>query len=195
MTDSPRDQITRWLHDLEAGDADRGDAADRLYAAVYPVLRDIAAGLMRRERPDHTLQPTALVHEAYLRLVDQTRADWQDRAHFYGIAARAMRQILVDHARKHAAAKRGGHWRRVTLDEQVANAEQLSLEILAVNDALEALARQDERMAKVVELRVFGGLLAREAAHVLGVSKRTVDEDWRVARMMLGRALATDAGA
>jgi RNA polymerase sigma-70 factor, ECF subfamily len=198
MAETPPRDVTHLLQDLDNREADRDGAAERLYAAVYAELHGIAAGLMRREREAHTLQPTALVHEAYLRLVDQTQGDWQNRAHFFGIAARAMRQILVDHARKHAADKRGGGWRRVTLDEQlaesVAGAQQLSLEILALHEALEQLARDDPRMAQVVELRVFAGLHAREAAHVLGVSKRTVDEDWRVARMVLGRALAADAG-
>ncbi len=192
MTEESRVDVTRMLQSIEGSAADEG-AANRLFAAVYDELHGIAAGLMRRERDDHTLQPTALVHEAYMRLVDQTRADWQNRAHFYGIAARAMRQILVDHARKHTADKRGGQWRRVTLDDNVAEAEQLSLDILAVHEALEQLALRDERMAKVVELRIFAGLHAREAAHVLGVSKRTVDEDWRVARMLLGRALSAGA--
>jgi RNA polymerase sigma-70 factor, ECF subfamily len=189
MADTPPRDLTNLLHDRGEG------VAEQLYAAVYAELHGIAAALMRRERAEHTLQPTALVNEAYLRLVDQTQGDWQSRAHFFGIAARAMRQILVDHARKHAADKRGGGWRRVTLNEDVAEAEQLSLEILALNQALEQLAQDDARMAQVVELRVFAGLHAREVAHVLGVSKRTVDEDWRVARMVLGRALAADAGA
>lgn len=195
----PSPDVTRMLHVLAEGDMGRDRAAEELYAAVYAELRRIAGALMRRERAEHTLQPTALVHEAYLRLVEPGQVDWQNRAHFFGIAARAMRQILVDHARRHAADKRGGAWQRVTFaDEAVANvaeSRQLSLGILALNEALESLARDDPRMAQVVELRVFAGLHAREAAHVLGVSKRTVDEDWRVARMVLGRALAAEADA
>ncbi len=194
MAETPPRDVTHLLLDLEHRHADRDRVVERLYEVVYNELHDIATALMRRERAEHTLQPTALVHEAYLRLVDQTQGDWQSRAHFFGIAARAMRQILVDHARKHAADKRGGGWRRVTMHDDIAEAEQLSLEILALHEALEQLSRDDERMAQVVELRVFAGLHAREVAHVLGVSKRTVDEDWRVARMVLGRALAADPG-
>ncbi len=192
MDDSARVDLTRILIEIGESDQGRKEAADQLYAAVHTELRRIAGGMMRRERQNHTLQPTALVHEAYLKLVDQTVAEWQNRAHFFGIAARAMRQILVDHARRHSAEKRGGQWRRVTLDDNVEDPAALSIEILALHDALEKLAKEDERMARVVELRVFAGLLAREAAHVLGVSKRTVDSDWKVARMWLSRELSEE---
>ncbi len=145
---------------------------------------------MRLERQNQTLQPTALVNEAYLKLVDRDRCDWQNRAHFFGVAARAMRQVLVDHARKHGARKRGGTWQKITLDENLQDPGQASLEILALHDALEKLAVESERTARVAELRVFGGLMAKEIAFLLGVSKRTVDGDWQVARMWLGRELS-----
>lgn len=181
--------ITRILVELEHAGSEREQAVDQLYQAAYAELHRIAAGLMCRERPSHTLQPTALIHEAFLKLVDQTQIEWQNRAHFFGIAARAMRQVLVDHARKHLSAKRGGLLQRVTLDENLALQAELSVEILALHEALEKLAARDERAARVVELRVFAGLSAVEAAHVLGVSKRTVDGDWMVARMFLSREL------
>ncbi len=150
----------------------------------------MAGDLMRRERPDHTLRPTALVHEAYLRLVDASPASpWENRAHFFGIAARAMRQILVDHARERSALKRGGGLQRITLDEPLAAADALDLDILAVHDALDKLAVLDERMARGVELRVFAGLTMTEVAEVLGVSKRTADGDWSVARKWLAKEL------
>ena len=143
---------------------------------------------MRRERVDHTLQPTALVHEVYIKLVDQPLADWEDRAHFIGIATRAMRQILVDHARGRAAAKRGGGWHRVTLDESILGGRS-EFEMLAIDEALTNLTQLDERAARVAELRMIGGLSVKETAHVLGVSPRTVDNDWAMARMWLSRAL------
>lgn len=168
--------------------------SDLLYEAVYTELRQLAGGLMRRERIDHTFQPTALVNEAYLKLVDQTRIQWQNRAHFFGTAARAMRQVLVDHARRHLAQKRGGDRHRITLTDNIGLAAAASLEVLAVHDALEKLAQEDARMAKVVELRIFADLTGREIAHVLGVSPRTVESDWKVAKMWLSRELseATD---
>ena len=142
---------------------------------------------MRRERPGHTLQPTALVAEAFLRLVDETQVQWQDRAHFLGIAARVMRQILVDHARRRAAVKRGHELRRVTFDENLGHGSNQSFELLALHEALDRLAALDPRGARVVELRVFGGLTIDEIARLLDVSKRTVDNDWVVARMWLAR--------
>ncbi|MFH1841641.1 MAG: sigma-70 family RNA polymerase sigma factor [bacterium] len=190
MPDTPRTDVTSLLLDLGAGTHDQKDVSDRLYQAVYRELRQVAGSLMRGERQDHTLQPTALVHEAYLRLVDQTRTEWKNRAHFFGIAARAMRQILVDHARKHRSLKRGGDRQKVTLDDNLQDSAELSFEILALHDALEKLASEDERMARGVELRIFTGMLSREVAHVMGISKRTVDEDWKVAKMWLSRELA-----
>jgi RNA polymerase sigma factor (TIGR02999 family) len=182
-----RTRITQILVDARQGAADGANA--RLAEALYPELRRLAAALMRRERQDHTLQPTALVGEAFLRLVDQTRIDWQDRNHFLGIAARVMRQILVDHARRHGAVKRGAGVQMVTLDDNLSG-NAGPVELLVVNDALERFARLDERGARVVEMRVFGGLTIDEIAGALGVSKRTVDNDWAVARMWLARELS-----
>jgi RNA polymerase sigma factor (TIGR02999 family) len=149
---------------------------------------------MIRERPDQTLQPTALVHEGYLRLIDGNRIDWQGRAHFFGIAGRAMRRVLVDHARRRGAGKRGGNLKRITFDENLVMQSCADVEILDLEDALVRMGELDERMAKVVEMRVYGGLAAREVAHVLGVSRQTVQEDWRVARMWLRRELEGQGG-
>ena len=188
MNDVERTHITQILLDAR----DPGASAvgtERLVEALYPELRRLAAGLMRRERPGHTLQPTALVGEAFLRLVDHTRIEWKDRAHFLGIAARVMRQVLIDHARRHAAAKRGADVQRVTLGDDVGAAAGQVVDLLVLNDALDRLAALDERGARVVEMRVFGGLTVEEIAQVLDVSKRTVDNDWAVARMWLAREL------
>lgn len=168
--------------------------AERLLALVYDELKVLANALMRRERPGHTLQPTILVHDAWLRLVKVRDVDWQDRSHFYAIAARAMRQMLVDHARRHLAQRRGGgEWTRVSLSEADEAALSEDVEVLALHDALERLAVQDERAARVVEMRVFGGLKVEQVAQVLGVSPRTVDGDWAVARLWLKRELAGPA--
>ena len=182
-----RTRITQIL--MDAREADAGDASARLAEALYPELRQLAAALMRRERRDHTLQPTALVGEAFLRLVDQSRIDWKDRTHFLGIAARVMRQILVDHARRHGAAKRGAGVQLITLEDNLSGSAG-PVEILLVNDVLDRFALLDERGARVVELRVFGGLTMDEIADTLGVSRRTVDNDWAVARMWLARELS-----
>jgi RNA polymerase sigma factor (TIGR02999 family) len=164
--------------------------ANRLFAAVHGELRRIAGRLMRDERPGHTMQATELVHEAYLRLVDDKAIGWQGRAHFFGVAARAMRQILVDHARERAAAKRGGGLQRVALDDRVGLVGADVLDLLDLDRVLTGLAAFDERMAKVVEYRVFAGMSVEEVALVLGVSARTVHNDWRVAKMWLSRQLA-----
>jgi RNA polymerase sigma factor (TIGR02999 family) len=145
---------------------------------------------MRRERAGHTLQPTAVLHEAFVRLVDQEPGGWQDRAHFLGFATRLMRQILVDHARRHQAAKRGAGGVRITLDEELAAQAEPSLDILDLDRALARYADLDPRGAQVAMLRVFGGLTVAEAAAHLGISPRTVDGDWAVARMWLARELA-----
>ncbi len=187
-----RTRITEILVGSRHGGAD--DASARLAEALYPELRRLASALMRRERQDHTLQPTALVGEAFLRLVDQSKVEWKDRAHFLGIAARVMRQILVDHARRHGAAKRGAGVQMVTLDDNL-SAGGGPVELLFVNDALDRFALLDERGARVVEMRVFGGLTVDEIAAALGVSKRTVDNDWAVARMWLARELSAPSSS
>lgn len=186
-----RETVTRLLADLaHAGEAERAERLERLLDLLYPELRRMAARQMRRERAGHTLQPTALVHEAFLALVDEAGIDWQGRAHFLGVAARVMRRVLVDHARRRRALKRGGGLRHVTLDERLdAGAPNRLLDILTLDEALDRLAALDPRGARVVEMRVFAGLTAEEAAAVLGVSKRTADSDWTVARMWLAQQM------
>lgn len=193
MPDPPQTEVTRILLDLSA----QGDAAPpatgRLFDLVYDELRSLAGAYMRRERAEHTLQATALVHEAFLRLVDQTQIEWQNRAHFMGIAARAMRQTLIDHARRKSTEKRGGGWERVTLDEGAEVGSERGLDVIELDEALCRFAALDDRAARVVELRVFGGMTVEESAHVLGVSPRTVDNDWSVARMWLTRELSGES--
>lgn len=158
-------------------------------ALVYGELRALAAQHLRRERPDHSWQPTELVHEAYLRLVDGKQVDWKGRGHFFGTAARAMRQLLVDHARRKGAAKRGGGEERVTLEVELVSGERADAELLDLNDALERLTEMDERAGRLVELRFFAGLTLDEAADALGVSRRTAANDWSLARLWLSREL------
>ncbi|HPF69167.1 MAG TPA: ECF-type sigma factor [Candidatus Krumholzibacteria bacterium] len=162
---------------------------ERLLELLYDELRRAAGRLMARERVEHTLQPTALVHEAWLRLVDQAAVGYVDRAHFLGIAARCMRQVLVDHARGRAAAKRGGGWGQVTLDEGLLAGGSQDLELLALDEALGRLAALDERAAQVAERRIFAGMTIEEIAEDLLVSRRTVDGDWATARLWLTREL------
>lgn len=160
-------------------------AAEGLIPLVYDELRQIAARRLRRERPDHTLQPTALVHEAFLRLVDQTRARWNDRAHFLAVAAEVVRRVLVDHARAHDAVKRGGGQKIVTLCEPQALPERDVIDVLDLDVALERLAALNPRHADIVRLRFFGGLTGEEIGHVLGVSRVTVTKEWAIARAWL----------
>lgn len=185
-----RPEISQILREFKrTGDRD-AELAERFYVLVYAELRSIAKRLMRGERGDHTLQPTALVHEAYLRLVEQKDVEWQCRAHFYAVAARIMRRILVDHARYKAREKRGGKAPHITWDEELGIADTTVLETLALDRALCRLSELDERMERVVELRIFGGMTIREVAHALGISRRTVDNDWFVAKQWLARELA-----
>lgn len=156
---------------------------------VYNELRRLAGRYMRGERADHTLQPTALVHEAYPRLIGQHEVAWQNRSHFYGVAARLMRNILVDHARARQAHKRGGQEQKVTFDEALEFAGGERTDVLALDEALSRLAQRDPRQARIVELRFFGGLSENEAAEVLGISVRTVKRDWAVARAWLYREI------
>ncbi len=174
--------VTRLLADLEAG---QPGVENQLLPLVYAELRRVAAGYMRRERPGHTLQATALVHEAYIQLVDQTRVTWRNRAHFFAVAAQIMRRILVDHARAHRAQKRGGDARKLTLEETVGAFGQRDVALEALDDSLTALAQLDARQARIVELRFFGGLTVDETAEVLGVSAPTVEREWRMARAWL----------
>src|SRR5579862_156908 len=156
MSSDGATQITQLLVSLK--NSDRSQVAAKLMPLVYDEFRELAARQLRKERPDHTLQPTALVHEAYLRLIDQTRVDWQGRTHFFAVGAQAIRRILVDHARNHKRQKRGGGAARMALDEEVALAPQRDEEILALDEALKKLAALDERQAQVVEMRFFGGM-------------------------------------
>lgn len=190
MTDPP-DDTTRILADLCAG---REQAADDLLPLVYGELRALAASYLRQERSGHTLQPTALVHEAYLRLVGQTRVEWQGRAHFIAVAAEAIRRVLVDHARKRHAAKRGNDPERLTLsgvDGMLP--ERPEIDLIALDDALGRLATWQDRQAQVVKLRFFGGLSWDEIAYVLGASRSTVTQDWTFAKAWLLSELAGDA--
>lgn len=171
----------------------RGDKAalDRLVPLIYPELRRIAGRQLRRERPDHTLQPTALVHEVFLQLVHQRDASWDNRAQFFAVAAQLMRRILVDHARSRQALKRGGGITMVTLEAQAADAsaDPIAAELLALDQALERLAARDPDHARIVELRFFGGLSVEETAHVMQRSARTVKREWRLAKAWLFREL------
>jgi RNA polymerase sigma-70 factor, ECF subfamily len=177
------EETTRLL--LKACQGDRA-AVDALLPLVYDQLHEIAERKMRSERGDHTLQPTALVHEAFLRLVDQNRVHWQGRAHFCAVAANMMRRILVDHARRRASQKRGAAAAKVPLDDAPGlSGGQNPLDIVALDDLLDQLAQLNERHARVVELRFFTGLDVNETAHVLGVSPATVKNDWRAARAWL----------
>ena len=180
-------EFTQILQDIEAGNSGVQDATGRLFELVYTELRDLARDIMRSQRVDHTLQPTALVHEAYCKLVDGHYQNWDNRAHFFGIAGRAMRQILVEHARKLAAIKRGGNQNRVTLHSQLIGVNCSDHELLEIDELLSKLEILDSRLARTVELRVFVGMTMNEIAQVLDVSRRTIQNDWRIARMWLSR--------
>ncbi len=185
MSNSPGD-VSRLLAEYREGD--RG-ALDRLIPLVHAELRRIAARALRAERKDHTLQPTALVNEVYIRLVAQQNVPWQERAHFMACAARLMRQILVDHARARHADKRGGANIRVSLGEETLQTEGPQVDFLALDVALERLAELDEQKCRIVELRYFGGLSNEETAEALGISPRTVKRGWALARAWLRREL------
>jgi RNA polymerase sigma factor (TIGR02999 family) len=186
---SPRD-VTALLGDWSRGDR---TALNRLLPLVYAELRRVAARQLRKERADHTLQPTALVHEVFIRLVDHRHVDWQNRAHFFGVAAMVMRRILVDHARRHVAGKRGDGVRCVSIDEAQDVAASVGMPILALDRVLDRLEKVDADLARIVELRAFGGLTIDEAAHVLSVSPSTAKRDWRTAKAWLNRELRSEA--
>jgi RNA polymerase sigma factor (TIGR02999 family) len=183
--DRARQSITDLLLQARQGSP---DAMDRLFPLVYGELRRIAHRQLQGERPGHTLGTTGLVHETYLKLVDQTRVQWRDRGHFFALAARAMRQILVDYARRYRAQRRGGGLRRVPLTDGTAVEEQAEL-LLAVHEALDRLAAMNERLSKVVECRYFAGLTEEETAVALGVTARTVERDWVKAKGWLYQEL------
>ena len=187
MKSSRSTRVTQLLEKFEPGDR---HAEEQLFADVYTELRALAARYLHRERKSHTLQPTALVHEAYLKLVGQTRVDWQGRAHFLAIAARIMRQILVDHARRHRAARRGGNRHRITLDDNLLIESDRNVDLLALEDALTKLTKLDPCQAEMIELRFFGGLSIVEVAKVIGKSKRSVEREWTMIRAWLRRELS-----
>ncbi len=191
MSGPQASNVTQLLLEFSAGDQ---DALNKLMPLVYEELRTLANRALHREHPGHTLNTTALVHEAYLRLVDQHNVQWQHRANFLGVAAQMMRRILVDHARGHAAAKRGGPNGKVALDDAVVAADERGVDLAALDEALSRLAGFDEQQSRVVELRFFGGLTIVEAAEVLGISPATVKREWTVARAWLRREIGRGEG-
>lgn len=187
MPNRETDDVTQILQEWHSGDK---SAAERLFPLVYNELRKQARHYLNRERAGHTLQPTALVHEAYLRMVDQNSPNVENRKHFYGIASRVMRQILVDHARQHNAEKRGGAAERFSLEDLNVLPDQSATDLLELDDALARLEKIDDRKCRVVELRFFGGLTEDEIADVLGITEKTVRRDWQFAKLWLYRELS-----
>jgi len=190
MTEPDPAEVTKILKRMAGGDR---DAVEELMPVVYGELRSIAARYLSRERAGHTLQPTALVNEAYLKLIQQNRIEWQGRSHFFAISSQLMRRILVDHARSKLRVKRGDGARRVELNEDLMISPQNSADVLRLEDALVALEQLDPTQAKIVEMRFFGGLTVDEVATVLGVSKRKVEAEWTMIRAWLRRELSADS--
>lgn len=183
MKDESSHDITQMLIELTDGNT---EVVNQILPRIYDELRKLASGYLRRERADHTLQPTALVHEAYMKLIDQKKVHWQNRAHFFGIAAQVMRRILLDHARKHNADKRGGEAEKLPIEEEIlVVSHEKSAELIALDEALETLSKMDPQKAKIVELRYFGGLSIEETAEVMGVSVPTINRQWRMAKAWL----------
>jgi RNA polymerase sigma factor (TIGR02999 family) len=182
-------EVTRVLAELASG---APSAVEKLTPLVYDELRALAQSFFSHQRPNHTLQPTALVHEAYMRLVGRSPTPWSGRAHFFATAAKVMRQLLADHARRHGAAKRGGGWGKITLDEAVSPTSTPDIDLIALDEALNRLTKLHERQGQIVELRFLAGLTVEETAQVLGSSPRTVELDWRMARAWLRRELGDD---
>ena len=180
------ENVTRLLQDWGKGDQ---QALEELLPLIYNELRRLAHNFLYRERPEHTLQTTALVHEAYLKLIDQRDARWQNRAHFFAIAAQAMRRILIDSARRHAAMKRGGPSEKLSLDEALSISVEPDANLLALDEALTALAEIDPQQSRIVELRYFGGLTIEETAEVMKISPATIKREWAMARAWLHQAL------
>jgi RNA polymerase sigma factor (TIGR02999 family) len=187
MSETSTQQVTRLLMDWSNGDQ---SALEQLTPLVYSELRRLAGRYLRKERPDHTLQSTALVHEAFIRLIDQKSVKWQNRAHFFGVAAQMIRRILVDHARNRHASKRGSGAPRLSLDEAIALPDRKDLDLVALDDALNSLAKIDPQQARIVELRFFTGLTVEETAEVLGISPATVKRDWVTAKAWLYRDIS-----
>jgi len=178
----PQNEVTIYLREYQNGNR---DALDKLFPLVYDELRRLAANRLRGERSDHTLQPTALVHEAYLRLIEQHSANWQNRAHFFGLAAEMMRRILVNHAVKNNADKRFGNQTRLALDEMIDFTQEQNVNLMLLDEALTILAEFDPQQAKIVELKFFAGLTNEEIAEVVGVSDSTIKREWRIAKAWL----------
>lgn len=190
MSSNPTANITQMLIDLTDGNQ---EVVNQILPHIYDELRRLAGSYLRRERSDHTLQPTALVHEAYMKLIDQKQVKWQNRAHFFGIAAQVMRRILMDHARKHLANKRGGNAEVLPLEEEILIvSNDRSNDLIALDDALEELGKMDPQKARIVELRYFGGLSIEETAEVIGVSVPTINRQWRLAKAWLYSQLAAE---
>jgi RNA polymerase sigma-70 factor (ECF subfamily) len=183
---SPPTNVTTLLKQLSSGNK---TAIEELIPLLYDELRRMASRYLQRERPDHTLQATALVHEAYLRLVDQKDVEWQNRSHFFGVAAQQMRRILVDHARAHHAAKRGGPLPKISLDEAQAISEERTGDLLELDEALTRLASIDAQQVRIIELRFFAGLTVEETADLLNVSTATVKREWTTAKAWLAREI------
>jgi RNA polymerase sigma factor (TIGR02999 family) len=188
-SDAPK-EVTQLLVRWSSGD---NAALDALTPLVYDELRRLARAYLRHERPGHTLESTALVHEAYMRLIDQREVQWHSRNQFFALAASLIRRILVDHARARMAAKRGGPAVKLSLDEAMAASEQKDLDLIALNDALKALSDNDEQQGRIVELRYFGGLTIEETAEVIGISPATVKRDWLIAKAFLRREMLRHA--
>ena len=188
LSDPNQQQLTRLLIGWSDGNK---QALEELMPLVYDELRRLAAAYLRRERPDHTLQSGALVSEAYLRLIDQTRVRWKNRAHFFGVAAQMMRRILVDHARNRVAMKRGAGATVISINDAIIGKDMQNLDLIALDDALNKLASFDEQQSKIVELRFFGELSIEETAEVLGISPATVKRDWAVAKAWLFRQMSS----
>lgn len=186
------DEQKRVTRPASPADREGVSSTEELVPLLYAELRRLAASYLRRERPDHTLQPTALIHEAYLRLAEENDARWATRTHFLAVAANVMRRVLIDHARRHRAEKRGGPAIRLALEDVIASVEQSPADVLALDELLTRLAAVDSQQEKVVVLRVFGGLSVEEAAGVLGISRATVKRDWSMAKAWLTRELTTD---
>jgi RNA polymerase sigma factor (TIGR02999 family) len=189
MKSAPAD-VTRLLLQWSSG---QEQALERLVPQIHGELRKLAASYLRKERPDHTLQPTALVNEAFLKLIDQRSVKWQNRAHFFGIAAQAMRRILVDHARARLAGKRGGDMHKVPLDAGNLVGPAVDIDLLALDEALTRLAALDPQQSRIVELRFFGGLTMEETAEVMRISPATIGREWRIAKAWLSAELARPA--
>lgn len=181
---SSTDEVTKLLNDLGSGDV----SPEKLLEVVYDDLRRLAGAYMRNERSDHTLQATALVHEAYMRLVDWQNVTWQNRAQFFSIAAEVMRRVLIDHARSRSAQKR--HGQKLVLDEAISLPDKKPIDLLALEEALQSLEKVDPRQAKIVELRFFGGLTIEETAYIIGVSETTVRREWTFAKAWFQRELS-----